>query len=124
MTALDRVTSGDYWVKYTSNSIIIHTKNVADYQAVIRACDEDNLSYHTYSASGRKTYAIALRGMAKRHEPAEIQSYIKNNSNVNVEKVFKMRTIGAPLFLVITDSSWTVAKLNKELPQILRVSVQ
>lgn len=83
-TGLDRVTSGDYWLKYTANSVVVHTKNQEDYDAVIRACNLEDLSYHTYSATGRKTHAFVLRGMADRHKPEEIQDFIRNNSNINV----------------------------------------
>lgn len=62
--------------------------------------------------------------MANRHTPEEIMADIKNTSNVNVQKVFKMRTLGAPLFLVVTDAGQTINKLNKELPRVLRVGVQ
>lgn len=61
--------------------------------------------------------------MSKRHEAAEIVTFLKNNTSINVEKIFKMRILGAPLFLIVTDSSWTMSKLKEEMPIILRGSI-
>lgn len=120
MTELDKITSRDYWTKNTANSVVLHTKNMQDYESVIRWLNQSDTHYHTYSASGRRTHAFVLRGMRGTLNEQSILTYINANSNVTVHRVFRMKTLGVPLFLVITDATMTVSKLQKEVPFILR----
>lgn len=121
--ALDQVTSGNFWIKNTANTVVLHTQNMQDYESAIRMLNNNHWPFHTYSAKGKKTHAFVLRGLTKNHTEPDILKFIKDNSNVDAEKVFKMRTQHAPLFLVITGPSWTTSKLQKVLPRILRTAV-
>lgn len=121
---LDKITSGDFWLKNTANTVIVHTKNMPDYQAAIRMLEDNKAHYHTYSAGGKKTHAFVLRGMSKNHSENQIFDFIKANSPVDIQKVYKMRTLGSPLFLVVTGANWTISKLQKEIPHVLRTAVQ
>lgn len=48
---LDKVTSSNYWVKNTVNSVIVHTQHLPNYEATIRALNDANLHYHTYTTN-------------------------------------------------------------------------
>lgn len=96
-TLLAALAGGNYWVKNTANSMIVHTQNVPDYDATIRALNDANLHYHTYTTNGFTLHTVE-----------NIQEDINNNTPVEVIKAFKMRTKGAPLF-VITNTNWNIA---------------
>lgn len=61
--ALDEITTGEFWIKNTTNTVVIHTKHMSDYQAILRALEEDEIKYHKYSAEAKKTHTFVFRGM-------------------------------------------------------------
>lgn len=74
--------------------------------------------YNTYNA-GSKNHALVLRGLQEYQEIHYIINFFQN-TKAKLLKVFKIKT-KAPLFLIVANNIWTCAKLNKEVPTVLKL---
>lgn len=118
------MTSRDFWLKNTIKTVVLNTKNLPDYQAAIRVLTENEYYYHTYATEPKKTHVFILMGMTAHHNEQDNKKHLNNHTNARVHNVFPIKIQGLPLFLVVTDATWTAAKLQKDVPRVLRTAVQ
>lgn len=93
-----------------------------DYEASIRTLQDNKYHYHTSTVNAKKTHAFVLWGMSAHHTESLIKTSLADD-NLTVHGVYKMRTKGVPLFLVVTDATWTTTKLQKQYPRLLRTAI-
>lgn len=102
-TALYGITFGNYTLKHTTNSTIIHANNMANYKkAIKRYLDEHKAHYHTYVSN--KNYALILRGRQRDQTLEVTEQDLTRNTKVKVMKIFRMKT-QAPLFMIVMGLS-------------------
>lgn len=79
------------------------------------------MEYHTFIA-GKRNHAVVIRGLQEDQTLEVISQDLSNNTKIKVVKVFKMKA-AAPLFMLVTDDSLTVTKLNREVPVIIKTKI-
>lgn len=57
---LDLITSGDCRIKVIANSTIVHTRNKAHYNAVIRNLQSKRTEYHSFTV-GKRNHAFVVQ---------------------------------------------------------------
>lgn len=94
----------DFDIKSKANRIIIKTKNLSDYNVMLKKVSESKVDYHTYSLPSEKTLKLVLKGIAP-NVPSED---IKNNL---VEKGLTVNNVKQFEKNVFVDGQKTVTKL-------------
>lgn len=64
-----------------------------------------------------------MRGLLVSVTPEQIEKDLIKKKMV-IHNVFRMRSKGLPLFMIIRDRTWTTNKLNREMPEVLKNVVQ
>ncbi|KAJ3629934.1 hypothetical protein MTP99_014296 [Tenebrio molitor] len=100
-----------YTVKFTKFNTNIHTKNKKDWVKVQEILKHDNIEFHTYTHKDNKTHAFVLRGLDQKPELEDIAEALKTEQ-IAIINIYNMRATNRPAYLVVTDNTITMAKLD------------
>lgn len=104
---LDTITSGDYRIKLTANSTIVYTKNLADFNAVLRNLKSTRRLTIPIACAGKRNHDLVVRGLQEGKTMEAIQEdLVKHTNRIFRTKIRRMKG-GRPKEITI------VSKRNK-----------
>lgn len=80
---------------------MVHTKNFADYNAVLRNLKVNQIAYHTYT-SGKRSHAFVLRDLEDDQTIEAVQEDLTKNTKIQAIKTFRMKS-ATPLTMVVSN---------------------
>lgn len=125
MQEIKKVTQNPIIIKYAKFSVIVYTENKQDHDAVRNSLDLENLEYHTYTQTEEKTHAFVLKGLDGTDiTAAEIKEELWADYKIKVYEIYKMKNTVRLLYLVVTDATQTLSKLNRNATILMNTRVR
>jgi hypothetical protein len=109
---LKNTVGNQYTIKYTKYNTNIYTKNKTDWLKLQEVLKNDEIEYHTYTHKNNKTHAFVLRGLHQGPAPKEVAEALVEE-DVDANEIYNMRGTNWPTYLIITDTTYTLDKLER-----------
>jgi len=112
-----------YSLKYAKKSVVIYCECPTDWMNLKRNLITEKREFHTYAASNERTHAFVLRGLEGNITAEDIKESLIDEHTITPREVYLMKGTFRPLYLVVLDSSYTLAKLRGKVRSILNVKI-
>lgn len=84
----------DFVISAKNNRLIIKTKNIDDYNLMLKKVSDSKVEYHTYTIESEKILKLVLKGLAPNIQTDVIkENLISNGLKVNVVKQFQKNVL-------------------------------
>lgn len=123
LAEIKKITKKNITLKYAKNSVILYPDDADDYKTLLRQLKQEDTEFHTYTTAEEKTHAFVLRGLDGDISEEEIKHDLHEEYNMKIHNIYKMKNTFRPLYLIVTDSKYTVTKLNQEIKTVMAVRV-
>lgn len=94
-----------YYIKNSKNNTNIFINDHEEYQNYKEILEKEDISFHSYTVKEEKPHSFVIKGIDSSPSDEEIKSDLEMKFNLNIKKVFKLKTKGTNLFVVQTDNT-------------------
>jgi hypothetical protein len=108
-TTLRNTIGSQYTIKYTKHNTNIYTRNKSDWTKLQEVLKNDSVDFHTHT---HKTDSFVLRGLHQGPTPKEVAEAL-HAEEVEAQEIYSTRGTNWPAYLVITDKTYTLDKLER-----------
>ncbi|KAG5862891.1 hypothetical protein JTB14_022366 [Gonioctena quinquepunctata] len=114
---------GQYRPEYKPRSTLIYTANAEDHALMRKVLLETGSQFHTYTLKEEKTHAFVIKGLESEPTPEELEEALKDEHQLKVLKVYKMRAI-RNLYLVVLAKEYTRRWLQGHVKHVLNTIIK
>ncbi|KAG5862112.1 hypothetical protein JTB14_007198 [Gonioctena quinquepunctata] len=108
-----------YRNNFMNGNTHIHITNLEEYNEIGKSFRDKEIGFYTKPKNLAKQNAYVPKGLDDIRNTEEITKALKEEHDLEVLRIYKMRKTSRPLFLVITENQITLEALNGE-KQIIR----
>lgn len=109
--------------KYIKNYVVVNTEENNTHKKLIEHLKTNNLKHYTFTTKEDKNHAFVIRGLDHDPEVDELFEELQK-TKLNVNKVVKLANTARPLYMVLTDTSVTLAKLQEKIKIIFHTKIK
>lgn len=103
-------------LKRGNNSVTIQLYNYQEFLQLKTVLTNKKYQFHTYTPRQERNHAFVVGGLDAETELDEIKEELQTKYKIPVRRVIPLRKTKTPLFMVTTDNTQTLSKMQRTIP--------